>query len=441
MPGKLLPLAVAVALALLALSALLPAWAPEQVSGGSRHGPGAYSSSALGHAGLYELLRRLGRPAWQAAGNARALAAGHDGVWIIAEPALRHIDKGEAMQWRAAPRALLVLPKRYGRPDPARLAWIYYQSLLPLAEVESVLKLLGARISLERCPWPAEWPINISDFTPSASGSGPEHGSERGERHGPAQAQLMRSALLRPLVACAEGILLGELNFGGGKLWVLSDPDPLANHGLGRGENAAFALALLDKLAERGGGAAPDYAPLVFDETVHGFELEQGSPLRLLFRLPFLPVTLLTCASACMFLLAASGRFGGARALPPVLGFGQSALIDNGARLLDYGGHHAAILKRYARLAFRGAASALHAPPGLEEAALAAWLDRIGKARGLKSSCAALLRGIDGIRGKDAAAARALFAKAWDMYNWKEEILYGNIGSRRNNKDHTRGSR
>ena len=83
--------------------------------------------------------------------------------------------------------------------------------------------------------------------------------------------------------------------------------------------------------------------------------------------------------------LAGAGRFGAPLAPGRAPDFGKARLIANGARLLDYAGHHDEVLRRYARRTVRAAARALHAPPGLEAEALTAWLDRVGAARAIRA--------------------------------------------------------
>ena len=94
-----------------------------------------------------------------------------------------------------------------------------------------------------------------------------------------APIQLMHGDRLQPLIGDADGMLLGELTDRNRKIWVLSDPDVISNHGLARAGNAALAVAMIKRLRSGSGS-------VVFDETVHGFISEPASPLLLLFRFP-----------------------------------------------------------------------------------------------------------------------------------------------------------
>ena len=92
--------------------------------------------------------------------------------------------------------------------------------------------------------------------------------------------------------------------------------------------------------------------------------------------------------------------------------------------MLDYAGYQDTTLRRYARMTLRAAGRALHAPPGLDERALAVWLDRIGRARGVEASCAELLNEIDRTPSGGRHALERLFTLVGNMHQWKEEILH-----------------
>ncbi|MDR1125307.1 MAG: hypothetical protein LBM64_04490 [Deltaproteobacteria bacterium] len=421
-----LGLLLASAVALFALSVILHAYDDDPVATAARSRPGTYSLSALGYAGFYDTLRRLDRPVNRSVGNTLAMV-GARGTLVVAEPDLEHVSSAEGMKLMGAPRLLLVLPKWSGLPDEERPAWIAQARPLHLDYAKNTLRLVAGRSDVYRRAWPspAEWKYNHLGFTPTApKGSG--------------VIQMIRSSELRPVLGTAEGMLVGELLSGNRVIWVLADPDLLANHGLGSGRNAALMVSLLDNL--RGWRNSDQGAPIVFDETVHGFLEAEGTPLKLLFRFPFVVITILICGTAILLALAGSSRFGAARRVRPELDFGKRQLIDNGARLLDYGGHHVVTLKRYIRMTVRSAAQAMHAPVKLGEAELPAWLDRIGKSRGVKRSCAAILRRASlmadsgGEPGKNDVKLAGLFDCARDIYLWKGEILHGSSASRLNRK-------
>ena len=410
--GPALILLLSCAVALFAASALLEGYGEGSAAGGKKAGPGAYSVSALGYAGFYDTLRRLERPVVRSAGRARAMA-GQRGLLIVAEPDIFALPHEYIASLADMPRLLLVLPKRHGERDSARPEWIARAIPVPVDYAQQTLALVAGDGSIARGDWPVAWKINELGVTPSGSG----------------WVQLARSKGMRPVVGNDDGMLVGELRHGDDIVWVLSDPDLMANHGLGKGDNAAFMVALVDRLGslDNSGGNGP----IVFDETAHGFQEAESSPVALLFRFPFVIVTALLCVSALLFARAGASRFGAPRTPPPETDFGKSRLIGNGARLLDYAGHHALVLERYARMTVRSAAVALRAPSGLSEDELARWLDRVGKARGVKDSCADILHTVDTIIAGDAKNLSGLFACARNIHRWKGELLHGASAHRR----------
>jgi len=241
--------------------------------------------------------------------------------------------------------------------------------------------------------------------------------------------QLIQSEEIKPLVGCQDGILLGEIEISGRQIWVLSDPDVLSNHGIVRGDNAAFMLTVIDTL-RRWNNSDPD-ALIVFDGVLHGFQEQQASPLALLFGFPFVIVTILTCIAALLLVLSGMSRFGAPLVSKPALDFGKANLIGNGARLLDYAGHHSEVLVRYIGMTLHYVASALRAPD--ENMAASEWLDRVGRSRGVKTSCANFFRiyqdGQKNFKSKPSTPSprelNELFENAKKIYDWKQEILKG----------------
>src|SRR5262249_56437462 len=60
--------------------------------------------------------------------------------------------------------------------------------------------------------------------------------------------QFLAGGELQPIITGPDGTLVGELASDGGRLWILSDPDLLSNQGIGKADNAAVAVALIDRL-------------------------------------------------------------------------------------------------------------------------------------------------------------------------------------------------
>lgn len=328
-----------------------------------------YSRSAIGHSGILQLLDDLGEPVLQLR-QLRDL--GECGLFVIAEPGdidepTLHGLQGAIEQARVT---LLVLPKRAGRADPEAPRWIGSDALIPLAEVGEVLRqLLGDELASEvvvaRQDEPSGWSRAISpDVAPTLSD--------------PVQL-LAKNSSIDPLIWCEQGVLLGMV----GDLFVLSDPDVVANHGLHRGDNAALVLGALRWLKADGA--------IVFDETSHGHRIDASIWTEAgRFPLVLVPVHLLLLLALALW--TAAGRFGTPRAVPAAIEAGKRFLIENIVNLLQRGGRHGPQLRRYLRLRVRSAAERLHAPRGLSDEACRDWLLERLPADGQRDELAELLQ-------------------------------------------------
>ena len=412
---KVLLLFIACAVALFALSILLSAYDDEPVAPANKVKPGSYSSSAIGYAGFYDSMRRLEMPVIRSIGNTLQQVGAH-GTLIVAEPDIGRLTNYEdAAKLANTPRLLLVLPKWRGFPDENRPNWVEDVEPVALFTAQQTLALVaGTNSAVIRDKWPAGWQYNELGVTPAPTTE---------------VVQMIRSDQLRPVVGTRDGMLVGEIIENGRIIWVLSDPDVMANHGFGKGDNAAFMITLVGVLRYWHNTDAT--APIVFDEVVHGFEQGESSPLKLIVSFPFSIITILVCLTAAFAVMAGISRFGAPRRPQPNLDFGKAGLINNGARLLDYAGHHTIVLQRYVRMTIRSVGQSLHAPHNLSDAALAQWLDRIGKTRKLKMSCSSILAEAMQLKNEDNQTLTRLFKSAGEIHTWKGEMLNGSAVNRR----------
>jgi hypothetical protein len=362
-------------------------------------GPDAFSRSALGHHALLETWRALGHRVLVSRSRTAAKLGG-EAALVVAEPMVgsdRVAAERLAAMLEASPRSLLVLPKRAGAPDPLRGGWIGRQFVLPPEEAARVLEAAGIEGQVVR---PAA--------TPAAWTGGPVPDL--------AEPQLVRSRDLVPLVACGEGILLGvrEAGEGGGEVVVLADPDLIANHGLGRGDNALLAASLAERLAGQG------QATLVVDETLHGHEQEPSLARELLAW----PLVLATVQAGLVLLLASWAawvRFGRPHRDAPALAPGKAFLIENTADLLRHGGHGGSALGAYWRGAREHVARAF--PSGLPGEAPDAGLARAAAARGRSAELADLERRVAALAGR--RGGEELVRAAAAICDFREEMTHG----------------
>lgn len=371
--------------------------------GVDRYGPSSYSISALGYSGIGEVLQNLGVPVIKSRRNPQLQA--RDGVLIVAEPQLNRLPKAVVPVLPDAKKTLLILPKWQGRSRGEKRGWIDKAQLVLIQRIESVLRLAWGNSQIERRSTVESWSTNAIGVAPDLA------------KH----VQLIKSDTLKPVVAAGDGILVGEMRDGDRVIWVLSDPDVIANHALSpEGKGFAFAVALINRLRDGGG-------PVVFDETVHGYKADASlSTVRLLFKFPYAIITVQIVVGVALLLWATMGRFGPPDVTGPPLAAGKAGLIGNVAGLTGFAGHERLIIRTYIENTIRETARQLHAPKNLSYQQTLQWLAQFAQRRGMKHDCAAIAQ-----FAQEAAASRghidnAKFADAArQIYQWKQEILDG----------------
>jgi hypothetical protein len=369
-------------------------------------GPSTFSRSAIGHAGVADMLQRLGVTVIKSRDNS-VDKLGKDGVLVIAEPRPTALSEPALRALLDARAILLVLPKWAGRASETKPGWVAVVEQKPTSDAQWVLNLVAPGAEVVRETNPAAWTTNVLLRTP----------------HVAAPVQLMRSSLMRPIIAGDAGMLVGELNRNRA-IWVLADPDLIANHGIGEGDNATLALALINRLRGRNG-------PVVFDETVHGYLAQAASPLALLVQFPFVVATIQVAAALALLLWATMARFGAPQSAPPPLSAGRQGLLQNIAKLIAFAGHQQVMVRRYVQETVRDTAGQLHAPRGLSGQALAAWLTRVGEARGVSVDCASIVGEVEALDDRRRPDLSPLVRIARDIHRWKREIIDGRSGHSR----------
>jgi hypothetical protein len=367
-----------------------------ELSGPDTVGPSTFSRSAIGHAGIAEVLQQLGIGVVKSRSSSlEKLSPGS--VLVIAEPNRNGQSEDAIHTLLKAPTILLVLPKWTGQPSDQKPGWLREVGERPAPDAQWALNLIAPKGEVVREKGDVQW------TTPAAVDS---------------PTQLIRGDGLRPIIGEMQGMLVGEIRERDRKIWVLADPDVISNHGLAHDGNAALALALIKALRGANGS-------VVFDETVHGIVVRPVSPLLLLFRFPFVVATVQGLIAVALLLWATLGRFGAPQAAPLALSAGREGLLANMAKLVEFTGHQDVMVKRYVQETVRDVALALHAPRELSGAGLIAWLQRVGLARAVSVDCEDVLR-----RASDPATAgrqhsTALVRLARDIHQWKGEIVDG----------------
>jgi hypothetical protein len=367
----------------------------------------AYSRSAIGHRAFVELMRAQSVPVMVSRFDS-GQRAGTQALLIVAEPRLDEDTVTRARKLRQMLReartALLVLPKRQGREDAGHAGWLSQSQLVPPAAIAK---------ALQEADVAAGYTFAGSEGAQACEGVSLPPTLQ--------QPQLLTSSgdpRLKPLVTCTNGWLLAErVDAMGARLIVLSDPDLLANHGLGDGDNAAVAWEVLG-LARAAGQA------VVFDETLHGHE-RVPSLWRELFTFPLAVASVQGLLIVGFLVWAGLGRFGAP--VPPAasLAAGKGVLVDNTAALLRMGGHSAYTLARYLESLKYEVARTLHAPAGAAPAELRDRLRRLGRRKRVTEDLAALETSVARLRDGAAPAPAVVLAVARRVHRWRQEMLSG----------------
>ena len=394
---------VAVATASLTLALALLVVQPEGAEPKSSAAD-SFSRSALGHRAFVELLRASGVPVLVSR-YASAERAGHAALLLVAEPRLEARDSGRARRLAAMSgegrTTLLVLPKWEGRESARRRGWIETAELLADDQVELALSAVEAPARAVR---------------PGDAGRCDHGFSDAGWLR--PQLLLATSPALRPLLGCEGGVLLAEITTqSGGRLFVLSDPDLVSNHGLARGDNASRALDVLGRVRRAG-------QSVVVDETLHGFE-RAPSLWRELFAFPLLPAAVQGLLALLALVWSGLGRFGAPLPTATAPATGRALLIENTAALLGSAGHSADSLGRYFDATLSDLAQTLHAPASAASRAPLAWLAEAARRRGARRDVTAIRARVERLRRAARPSPAAILAAARDIHGWKKEMLRG----------------
>ena len=363
-------------------------------------GPSTFSRSAIGYAGITEVLRQLDVTVIRSRYDSLSKVT-TGSVLVIAEPLPGAHTEATIRTLLKADSILLVLPKWTGSPSTQKTGWLGEAALLPMADVDWVLNLVAPQADASQVDQVA-WTSNSLNIAPTLQ----------------APIQLMHGDRLQPLIASKDGMLLGQLVSRNRKIWVLSDPDVISNHGFAEPGNAALAVAIINGLRGASGS-------VVFDETLHGFIAAPANPILLLFRFPFVLVTLQAVIAMALLLWATLRRFGAPQPAPPAMSAGRLALLQNIAKLLEFSGHQEVMIRRYVLETVRDVARQLHAPRGLSTPALVAWLQRVGAARDIDVDCGEVITQAEGLTDGRRRSPASLVRLARDIHRWRGEIVDG----------------
>lgn len=391
---RVLPLLIAIGAAAFFCSVFLMMFGDSTRSAGHD----TFSRSAIGHGAFMATLQQLGVPV--SVSRFKTLEkTGSANLLMLIEPPTDDIGTNMLRDAKRETHVLLVLPKWEATPHWKRRDWIGSVDYLDTKPFAHLIGQFDDDAEIVRSSTPNSAPTqNRFGFTPTL--------------HKP---QFLHSTKLKPLIAYGDSILVGEIKFGSATLWVLSDPDIIANAGLKMGDNAALAAALVDEQLPLDGS-------VIIDETIHGFE-QAPDLLRTAFELPFLPATVAFTLAVLVAILAGVSRFGPVLPAAAILAPGRAAFLRNVADLIEFGQGGGAVLRRYPRLVLADVAARLRAPATLDEDGLVAWADRRAARLGMTLRMADLRAESDALSGRHGQQQSAATI-GQRIHQWRQEILH-----------------
>lgn len=370
------------------------------------YGADSFSTSAIGHKAFYRSLKNAGFNVLQSQ-NRTSEKVTTESLLLVMEPGVDPERLEDLKAMFVTGNVLLVLPKRNGLPGGLNRRWVAVTSPVGDQRIEQILGAIGDG-NFKNDPGASiisegknqNWTNFSTPYLPTID-----------------QPQTINWSRLTPLIWNDEGILLGKLNRSYGNFYILSDPDILQNHGLGKGDNAVF---LFDIIAELTQGTNV----IIVDETAHGHILSPDI-LKSAFSPPLLFPVMIFLAAFITLIWGTAARFAPTRDERPAFTKDKLPLIQNISSLLTFGGHFGTVTERYYMDALKDVAEKLYAPNGLHGMDLINWVDNNSAGREISVNYKNIRRRAYQSITHDSANSARQVKLAKDVYNWKNEVLYG----------------
>jgi hypothetical protein len=385
---------VVAALAFIVISTFAPELREDRDAGSN-----AASRSAVGYAGLVRLLHDTGVPTTIRRGPAPPGARG--GLLILTPRAGADADEVDTAS-KYDGNVLIVAPKWLTSRSNSHRGWVVVRGLLPTVfaadalgrpEVRDLKRTDGAR------------PVTLV-AGPNQHIAAPQTVLPFG-RIDALQHEMTDFGVPILVDRDQEAVLVGV---GAGRIFLLTDPDLIDNHGMADPVTARSALTLIDIL--RGPNGA-----VTFDVTLDGLARPR-SLMRIALTPPFFAATL--CALAAFVLIGwrALIRFGPTVRPERAVALGKLALVESAAGLIRLAKRQARMAPRYAAVARGAAARAVGASRDWNAQQTDDYLDRLGDPSGRTRPFSDLVAAAERGGGSEAE----LMASAHDLFQWKLEV-------------------
>jgi hypothetical protein len=380
-----------------------------------------FSRSAIGHHAFAEWLRERGSSVYISRYHTLSYAK-HTDILLLLEPNLQHLSRKdlEALV-NSAPNTLLVLPKHIA---PAGDDGYHLSDVLSLSEhhVSQWLKDFGyaSVIQLDAEARDLQW---ICSFELNTTCEPSLYDVQlAGNSYG-----------TKPLLHTPDGFLFAELterpyrsrhdarpdDESSHRLFVLSDPGLLANHGLHKGHNAALLSDIIDHIhrTSRHRATPTRHPTIVIDEVSHGF-LERPTLMGLLTRFPVNLFVIQLLLLATLILWASALRFGPPRPDEDEPRHDKLNLIERGAALMGAGRHLDYLTRQHLLYTTQRVAQQLGAPAQMSAEERLQWLHQLHP----DSSALALYERADQL-SKSKANAQQWLSLARETWRWRRRLL------------------
>ncbi len=381
----------------------LSAYAPDLRSGQDGRGH-ALSRSAIGFAGMVQLLRNEGRTVLISRGPLASQwtappASGRTNESVLVLTPDPGDEAKELAKLKFNGWTLIVLPKWDVAAQDLHRGWVDKAGLLDGRPVMSAIQGLSKSAVLKRRRGVA------SPVLEAATGSGLDAGLTM-PLGNIDSLQSLSGPGLNPMLVDEQGRAV-LVRVGRSSTLILADPDLMNTQGLAELANARAADDIIGLFGK---------GPVIFDATLNGFERGR-SLLRLAFEPPLLGVVLCLLAAAALMGLHAAGRFGPPQRSHRSLALGKLALADNSAGLIRMARREPRMAAGYAALIRDGAARAVGVPRDLGAGQAEAVLDRLGAAKGARTPFSELAAGAETVKTN-----RDLMRLARQLFEWRREM-------------------
>ena len=378
--------------ALLSLGAVLTlmAWSPDLASR-DRAGPTPYSRSAVGYAGLINMLEDTGHPV-NVSRRRDSMEYGGSRLLVVTLP----LSGPEVNVRDISGPAIIILPKWDYLTNPAKRSWELNTTIADANYVEAAASVFDESISISRAQNPGRLETPFGVVEPDFED----------------QMQVLQSDTLEPVVETGEGMLLARIPDE--EIYIVADPDLLNNFGLARLENARAGLGMIGLVTR-----SRDQT-IIFDATLHGFE-RSTNLMKILLSVPWIGATLVALAAMALIIWAAAVRFGAPERETRAIAAGKRALADNSAGLIAMARRERRMAPGYLALSRRALVRELGLPKTLSEAETTALLQRMGEQAGLETGYSSLNEGL----AAPAGSRDDLRHKARALWRWRREMKHG----------------